>query len=712
MKKFSVIVFIMLSSLYSISQTAIKGKVTDTDGQPLPGANVMIKGTYDGAGTDANGVYTFKTSAKGKQILLVSFVGYEITEKPIEINGGELVVDLSLKSKSNQIADVVISAGTFEAADKKKSVTLQPLDIVTTPSAAGDIYGALTALPGASMVGEDGRLFVRGGDGYESKTFIDGLLVKKPYSSTTPDLPSRGRFSPFLFSGTMFSTGGYSAEYGQALSSALILNTNAFPQRTQTELSFLTVGLGATQTYKGKDASLSVGAEYYNLQPYFSIVSQDVKWNRYPESLGLTLTSRLRTKGDGVIKIFSTFSSGNSGLSYPEMTTPGAMQNITLSNRNSYTNVNYTRNLSGWSVKSGVAFTYDENILGLGGFDVNDYNKNAQIRFAMKRKFNERFTLNLGGEETVNLFTEKYHEFTPDFQFRSNIKDFNSALFTEAEVKPLSKLAVRFGLRGENSSVINDKKLAVRTSAAWLISKDIQFSLAYGTFYQTPEESIMKFDPKLGYEQAVHYIANIQYEKNDRIFRVEGYYKQYNNLVTYNAAQYFNPLTYSNSGDGFSKGIDVFYRDRKSIKNLDFWVSYSYIDSKRKYRDYPAKVAPSFAANHNFTIVAKQWIQSITTQFGATFSLSSGRPYNDPNSTQFMDRKTSNYCDLSLNVSHLTSIFGKGAVLYASVNNVFGRDNIYGYRFYSTPNSFGVYESIPVRAESKRFILFGLFVTI
>jgi hypothetical protein len=318
----------------------------------------------------------------------------------------------------------------------------------------------------------------------------------------------------------------------------------------------------------------------------------------------------------------------------------------------------------------------------------------------------------MGGEETANLFNEMYHEFSTDFLFNGNLKDFNSALFSEAEVKPLSKLAVRVGLRGENSSVINDKKLAVRTSAAWLISKDIQLSLAYGSFYQTPEESILKFDPKIGYEKAEHYIANIQYEKNDRIFRIEGYLKQYKGLVTYDAAQYFNPLTYSNSGDGFSKGIDIFYRDRKSFRNLDYWISYSYIDSKRKYRDYPEKVTPPYAANHNFTIVAKQWIQKITTQFGATFSLSSGRPYNDPNSTHFMDKKTTGYCDLSLNVSHLTSIFGKGTILYASVNNVLGRDNIYGYRYYSIPNSMGVYESIPVKSESKRFILFGVFVTI
>ena len=200
MQKNVLVVILVVLGIKVFSQTTVSGKVSDTKGQPLPGANIMIKGTYDGAGTDANGNFLFKTTEKGKQILVTSFVGYAMLEKEIVLDGSEVKVDFALKEQSNQLEDVVITAGTFEAADKKKSVTLQPLDIVTTPSAAGDIYGALTALPGASVVGEDGRLFVRGGDGYETKTFIDGLLVKKPYSSNTPDLPSRGRFSPFLFS--------------------------------------------------------------------------------------------------------------------------------------------------------------------------------------------------------------------------------------------------------------------------------------------------------------------------------------------------------------------------------------------------------------------------------------------------------------------------------------------------------------------------------
>lgn len=126
-----------------------------------------------------------------------------------------IVLNLILEETGGQIDEVVINAGAFEASDEKKAVIMRMFDVATTPSAQGDIFGALCTLPGVQKVGEDGRVFVRGGEGYETKTFMDGMQVSSPYMSKMPDMPTRGRFSPLLFSGTLFSTGAYSAEYGQ-----------------------------------------------------------------------------------------------------------------------------------------------------------------------------------------------------------------------------------------------------------------------------------------------------------------------------------------------------------------------------------------------------------------------------------------------------------------------------------------------------------------
>lgn len=141
----------------------------------------------------------------------------------------------------------MISAGSFESSDENKAVILKPLDILTT-GADADIYSTLETLPGTQQIGETDGLFVRGGSASETKTLIDEMTVQNPFYGSVPDIPSRGRFSPMLFKGTVFSTGGYSAQYGQALSSVLVLKTQDLPDKTRSAINIMPLGLGGSHT--------------------------------------------------------------------------------------------------------------------------------------------------------------------------------------------------------------------------------------------------------------------------------------------------------------------------------------------------------------------------------------------------------------------------------------------------------------------------------
>ena len=77
-----------------------------------------------------------------------------------------------------------------------------------------------------------------------------------------------------------------------------------------------------------------------------------------------------------------------------------------------------------------------------------------------------------------------------------------------------------------------------------------------------------------------------------------------------------------------------------------------------------------------------------------------------------MDGRTNHYHDISINCSHLRTLWGMPTILYASVNNLTGRDNIFGYRYYSQPNADGQYEAFPIRRDSKRFYFIGIFITL
>ncbi|MCZ8215294.1 MAG: TonB-dependent receptor, partial [Cyclobacteriaceae bacterium] len=235
---------------------------------------------------------------------------------------------------------------------------------------------------------------------------------------------------------------------------------------------------------------------------------------------------------------------------------------------------------------------------------------------------------------------------------------------------------------------------------------DGQFSLAYGTFRQAPKNDWLKLNNNLQQEKAQHYIANYQYIANNRTFRVETYYKAYEDLVKFTTNQ---EEVSNNNGKGYAQGLELFWRDNKSIKNADYWISYSYLDTKRDYLNYTAEVMPSFASAHNFSFVYKHFVSKLKTQFGATYSYSSPRPFNNPNENTFMNGRTPAYHDLSINISYLPK---SNIIVYASCTNILGRDNIFGYEFASTPDANGVYAGKAIRQPARNFLFLGVFITL
>jgi hypothetical protein len=361
MRAISAVVFLHLA-VAGYSQTLLSGVIRDTQGEPVPGANIFIKDSYDGTSSGPDGRYSFATEESGRRILSVTFVGYISFEKEIELTGKSLNVDVELKEKINELEAVVISAGSFTAGEEKRRTILKAVDIATTAGATADIAGALNTLPGTQKVGEEGRLFVRGGDGRETRTFIDGMLVLDAYSPSAPNTPSRGRFLPFMFKGTSFSTGGYSAEYGQALSSALVLNSKDKAELNQTDIGVLSVGMDVGHTQVWERASASAKLQYTNIRPYFNLINQEIDWVDAPLSVEGSGAFRHQLGKDGMLKFYGNFN--RSDLSYyeHEIPDPSVKHLYDLSNTFSYMNGSFIKGLGEeWSLRGGLSYTVQEN---------------------------------------------------------------------------------------------------------------------------------------------------------------------------------------------------------------------------------------------------------------------------------------------------------------------------------------------------------------
>ena len=690
------------------AQTQISGTITDKKGEALPFANISLEGTYDGASADEQGRFSFTSDETGSQKLIVSMIGYVNFQETLDLNGTSLDLKITLEESINSLNAVVVTAGMFEASDEKKMVMMKPMDIVTTAGAGADIVSVMQFLPGANRVGEQEGLFVRGGSANETKTVIDGMIVQNPFFSSTPDVPQRGRFNPFMFKGTAFSTGGYSAQYGQALSSVLLLNTMD-KQGENSNASFGVNMAGATASYTHK-GWLTASVGYNNIRPFLAIAKTNLDFETVPQGAGGSLTINENFKNSS-LKVYSTFTDGRSGINLPSYDETNSTYLFSNHNTNSFSNASYHKSWAEgtWVMMAGASYSNNKDKLQVSDLAADRFDERSQTRLVFSKLF---------GKENGSSFTfgGEFHDISQSNvynQYLLKLDDQYSSLFAEAEFYLSSKLAARLGLRGEHSSVISQSNLAPRLSLAYKVGKYAQFSFAAGRFYQNPEKEYLYLDKSLDFELADHAILNYQIIRNGKTFRTEAFYKQYNQLVTEQVG-YFDPNPYrfptgllSNSGNGYARGFDLFFRDQTSLKNGDFWITYSFLDTQRKFRNYPQQAVPHFATKHNLSLVYKQFITPLSTNLGITFTHTSGRPVYDFSEDFQQVEYTKAFQNLSFMASHVKQVGNNFIVFYATLDNALGRKNVFGYR-YSADGT----QRYPVKPLMYRTFFFGVSWTI
>lgn len=716
------------------AQVTIKGVIKDNKSKPVTGVSISIKDTYDGGTSDSTGKYSFKTTEKGDQILVISSIGYKTIEQKINLSAGPVTFDATLKEEVSELTAVVLSAGTFEASDRKRAAAvLDPIDIVTTASANGDITGALKTLPGAQQVGESEGLYVRGGTAAETKTFIDGTLVNNFFYSSVPNIAQFGRFSPFIFKGTVFSTGGYSALYGQALSSALILESIDLPEQSSANvgITVLSANAGLQHLAKNKKSSWGFNYGYTDLSLAFALIKQKQDFSKVPTYHNLDANFRIKTSRTGILKYYGYYSSNKLAFTTNSIDSLGYLDKFSIGNKNMYHNLAWKENLGkGWKVNAGFSYTNNKDDIKSG---MQNQNKEDVVvgnlefkKFAVDTKgnyFNLKTVLEkkLKGLSAVRFGTEYNYSndksvYTAynDQKYPDTLNGHINAVFAEADVYATNALAVKGGVRFEYSSLLDKTNIAPRFSVAYKLGKGSQASVAYGIFYQDPERRYLPSPNSLTFMKATHYIAQYQKVANGQSFRAEVFYKKYHNLVKTGTVN-FREAAINNNGFGDAKGFEFFWRDKKTIKNLDYWISYSYLDTKRDFLTFPFAITPNFAAMHTSSLVVKKFVQKMKTNVNVAYNYASGRPYYnigyDGTNYKFNDRGTiPDYHNVSFSLNYLPFIGKKDpktfAVYVFQVSNIFNIKQTYGYQY-----SYNGIRKEAIVPTSRMFVFLGAFIS-
>ncbi|MFT5141620.1 MAG: hypothetical protein ACI80V_001129 [Rhodothermales bacterium] len=206
----------------------VRGFITSTsDGQPLPGVNVIILepdgSLVTGTATDADGFYALSRITPGPYTLRATFIGFEIYEEQLTLGDGIEARNISLDDASAEMEGVLVesereTAGAANITAGLQTVRPADIDLIPAPDISADLVNYLTALPGIVSQGDrGGQLFVRGGEPTQNLVLLDGMMVYQPFHVI-------GFFSAFpadIINTADVYAGGFGGKYGGRLSSVI-----------------------------------------------------------------------------------------------------------------------------------------------------------------------------------------------------------------------------------------------------------------------------------------------------------------------------------------------------------------------------------------------------------------------------------------------------------------------------------------------------------
>ena len=661
------------------AQTTVSGFVSDGK-ESLAGANVFIIGTIDGCLTDSLGRFSFTTSQTGEVSLKATFIGFEDYTLTADVRQ---LHDLAvrLKERATSIHEVVVTASTFSFGKSDNFKTMDALDVVMAGNSCGDIVAALQTLPGTQKVGENGKLYVRGGESDECQTFVNGMHVLVPYSTNTENTAVRGRFSPFLFKGINFSLGGYGGEYGQALSSVLPMETTdaATSDKFGVSASLVDWNVGGTKVYK--NSSLSFNAALTSMGLYDRLFTQRQVFSRPYRKLSGEAQFKKEFNASRVLKSYVGY----------DLTSVGQYingRNLSLKEHNIYANVTHRATTGrGYTLLTGIANSSvfsDINNARMAGDHYHNFRNEIHLKAEVRKVCSDVLKLSAGVEDYVRNSTLRYE--TSHYQLDYNIL----AAHVDAQWRIIPRVFLNVSARAE--MMRTDWLLMPRATLTYIPSHRLQFSFVAGRYSQTPADDILaQSQNTFGQSTADHAILSMQYKTPTALLRIEPYWKKYRHLPLLEEG------VYRPHGYGTSRGVDVFVDLSFPAKRgngigkgtLTTTLSYSFNDSERLYLDYTEVRTPDYASRHNLRLTAKYTLGKFI--IGLAESYASGR--------YFPAGKTPHYNSVDMNLTYLLS---PKVIVYASLNNIFGRTNVFRYDA----------NGCPVVASRDRFLYIGIFVSL
>jgi len=328
MRKY-ILFFALLTTSIIIGQNqgSIAGKLIDKEynDEPLPFANILIKGTTTGTTSDIDGLYGFENLAPGPYILVFSFIGYEVQEIKVDVIGNKVTtVNVPMGASAASLDEIVITTTARRESevalllDQKKAVAIKQSIGAEELSRKGvsNAAGAVAKISGVSKQDGTSNVYVRGlGDRYLNTT-MNGLSL--PSNDVNKKNINLDLFSSDIIENISISKTYTSEFYGDFSAGNIDITSKDFTGKGFFDVA---IGSGANSRAVGKDFLKNEGTGYlgdysrYDHNPFAVILSHGVD----PEdagtpiniSVGLSGGKSFDFKNNSRLSLFATVSFDN-----------------------------------------------------------------------------------------------------------------------------------------------------------------------------------------------------------------------------------------------------------------------------------------------------------------------------------------------------------------------------------------------------------------
>lgn len=605
----------------------ISGTLKDSvDKSGIEFATVYLKGEIFNASTDFKGRFYLDHIPQGTYTLIVNAFGYKISEQIIEITDQSVSVSLELIQQAINLAETIVTTDNIIEKVSVSEMEIKHVQIDAVKGISNDPMKSLTALPGVltktDLYGSS-EIHVRGGESSENLFLIDNIKLPLPFHFSGQSV-----FNPEMLEKAEVLTGGYAANYGNAMSSVFNLTTKS----------------GDAERFSG-NVDLNTSNPSY-------LIQGPLKKNKIAFIVGLrsilSLLSPIEKRADLTSKITYTVNAKTK-------------INFTTLNVNDYTDTSFQKilpkanalskiNAQNFQVQSvisdksysktsflhsGWRLNIDPEKYGFRHINYNSYTLREDLTFYPKPDTKFKMGIESSLEDERSNITEFYK--TTDipitdtsaliYSRKVNTINILSSAYAIYDATIFKRIKFNTGLRLDHNQLANTFDLSPRITLGYDITRSTVLSASWGIFRQSPSTHQILQNKHLISNYSEHTIVSVKQKLTPIISaRVEGYYKKYTKLVIFDTS-----FAYSNKGYGDAKGIEFFLM--KETGRTNGWISYSIAraDKKRNLQDkvYPYYFDQRQSLNIVLSVTRKEskrkWF--LPHSYSFDFRYATGEPY-------------------------------------------------------------------------------------